>query len=306
MKEAMTTENIWPPIQYLFFESEQPSDEAWNAMAAFAAKWNEDHESKFTVGESEEWSVHLAKGIKDPDYKILDRALHQLKKEKGVTWFLGVADKRKPKDFENAPFIQITGNTYPLEFVVNHDTLFGPIVPCRECGAIDETNRQLLGTPIVDESFLEKQIHPSPDYTPPGLDLIVVNNSLLLVSKIVADHLQSNRVRGFELLPVISQSTQKPSERIFLLRSNRAILKPCNVHTPTTQEGICSTCGRIIGGLLGYFHVREEWLDKDEIFSRHSLRYDAINVSNRLYHIMKKQKIKGLLPSYGIFTCTHK
>lgn len=300
----MTSEITWPPIGYVFFEGEQTSDEAWNAIAKFAEIWNGKHENKFVVGDSNEWGIDLHKGISDPEYQVLDRELHQLKKQTGVNWFLGLVDNRKPKDFENAPYTEITGNTYPLEFIVNHESLFGPVIACAECGIVDETNRELKHTPIVDESFLQQQIHPSADYSPPGLDIITIENGLLIVSVKIKQLLSGLNARGYELLPVINSKSEKPSDNLFLLRAKKSLLKPCNFHTPVTGEGICSTCGRIIGGMLSFFYVRQEWLDDQEIFSRHRLKYGSIYMPKQIYNELNG-KIKGMLPTDGIFVCSH-
>ena len=161
-----------------------------------------------------------------------------------------------------------------------------------------------IGEPlIVDESFLDRQIHPSPNYAPPGLDLVNLEGGALLVSFRVAELLAENGVRGGELVPVISLETQKPSTRLSLLRADKAVLLPCEEHAPITPPGGCAGCGKIRGGLLGIFSVRDEWLGGDEVFSRQRSRLSAFNVSNRVYALMKAAKVRGLLPAFGVLRC---
>lgn len=295
----------YPPIEYLFFDFQQPTPAAWEAVNAFASKWDKDHKSQFVKGETGEWGVILKGGILDEEYPVLREAVDQLKKEYKVVSFLGAVDTRKPQDFEQAPYVAIVGNTYPSEFVVNEQEAIGKPERCTYCKRLDPQSGPLLDTLIIDESFLDTQVDPSPDYTPPGLDLINLQNGALLVSKKIVQLLGSMKVQGYELIPVISKATHEPSERLFLIRANKAILKPCEIHTPTTEEGICPLCGRILGGVLGNYYVRKEWLGLDQVFSRHPLKFAAIYVSNDLYHAMKTLGVKGLLPAFGIYECNH-
>ena len=295
----------YPPVEFLFFDYEQPNEEAWRAINEFASQWNQNHMSKFVKGEMGEWGVVLNNGILDEEYPVLRESVGQLKKKYNVASFLGAVDNRKPEDFEKAPLVAIVGNTYPLNFVFNLKEAIGNPMPCSNCKRMDPHSGPIIKQLIVDESYLDRQVDPSPDYTPPGLDLINLSNGALLVSKKIADLLKSKHVQGYELIPVISKGTKKPSEKIFLLRTNKAIIKPCNIHTPTTEEGICPICGRILGGVLGDYYVREEWLEADQVFSRHPFKYASIYVANELYHAMKNVGTKGLLPAYGIYKCNH-
>jgi hypothetical protein len=295
----------YPPIEYLFFDFRQPTPAAWEAVQAFAANWNKDHKSEFVTGETGEWGVVLKEGILDEEYPVLKEAVDQLKIKNNAVSFLGAVDTRKPQDFEQAPFVAIVGNTYPSEFVVNEKDAIGNPEKCVHCKKIDPQSGPILETLIIDEAFLDTQVDPSSDYTPPGLDLVNLPNGALLVSKKIVQLLESRKVQGYELIPVISKATNKPSERIFLIRANKAILQPCEIHTPTTEEGICPVCGRILGGVLGDYYVREEWIGPDQVFSRNRLKYASIYVSNELYHSLKKLGAKGLLPAFGIYKCNH-
>jgi hypothetical protein len=302
----MKMSNIkYPPIEYLFFDFQQPTPDAWEAVNAFASPWNMDHKSQFVKGETGEWGVILKEGILDEEYALLREAVDQLKSKYNVVFFLGAVDTRKLPDFEQAPYVQIVGNTYPSGFVVNEKEAIGNPGRCSHCKRIDPQSGPILETLIIDESFLEAQVDPSADYTPPGLDLINLQNGALLVSKKIVQLLESMKVQGYELIPVASKATNEASKRIFLIRANKAILKPCKIHTPTTEEGICPVCGRILGGVLGDYYVREEWLGSDQVFSRHPLKYASIYISNELYHAMKAVGAKGLLPAFGIYKCNH-
>lgn len=295
----------YPPIEYLFIEEEQPAPAAWEAVIAFAAEWNGKHQSKFVKGEFGEWGVVLKGGIYDEEYPVLAEAIEKLKNDGQVIAFLGAVDTRRPEDFEKSPYVAIVGDAYPEGFVVNAKNAFGKKEKCPQCKRFEQQSGPMLETLIIDESFLDIQVDPSPDFSPPGLDLINLENGALLVSKKMIALFESCKVKGYELLPVISHQTGKPSERVFLIRANKAILQPCEVHTPATPEGICPVCGRILGGLLGYYYVREEWLGPDQVFSRNRQRYSAIYVSNELYQAMKSLGTKGMLPAFGIYKCRH-
>jgi len=301
----MTNNISYPPVEFIFFDYEQPDEDAWNAINEFEVAWNRSHENKLLKGEMGEWSVVLKNGIQDDEFPVMKKSIEQLIEKYKINYFLGAVDNRKPKEFEKAPFVAIVGNTYPLEFVVNFKEAIGEAKPCANCGSKNSYNAPILKSLVIDESFLDKQIDESSDYTPPGLDLINLENGALLVSKKIVQLLQSSNIMGYELIPVISNASEKPSERIFLLRAAKAILTPCDIHTPTTEEGICPACGKILGGILGNYYVRGEWLGEDKIFSRHPLKYASIYLSNDLYHAMKKINAKGLLPAFGIYECNH-
>jgi len=301
----MTRQITYPPIEYLFFDYEQPDEKTWAVINAFALQWNGHHRSQFVKGDLGEWGAILQKGILDEEYPILKEAIAQLKDEHNVVFFLGAVDNRSAADFEKAPLVAIVGNTYPNEFVVNLNEAMGDPVRCPHCQRMDAHSGPIFKPFIIDESFLDRQIDPSPDYTPPGLDLINLPNGALLVSARLADILKAANAQGYDLIPVISLATGRPSDRIVLLRADKAIILPCDIHTPTTEEGICPVCGRILGGVLGNYYVRKEWLGHDQLFSRHPSKYASIYVTNELYHKIKSKNMKGLLPSFGIYECDH-
>ena len=296
-------ENSPPPLEYLFSAIEQPSPGAWSAITGFAEAWSAAHGSKF-ITEGEMLIVVLREGTADPEYPLLAAELRRLEQETGLTWFLGARDTRRPDDFEKAPFVEIVGNTYPPEFVPNRKQALVAAPGCPACGRHDGKTGSIAAPLIVDESLLDRQVHPAPNYAPPGLDVVSLDGGALIISSRVAELFEGNGVAGWELIPVISLSTQKPSTRLMLLRAQKSVLLPCEEHTPITAPGGCVTCGKIRGGLLGYFSVREEWLGGDEIFSRHRALLASICVSNRVYGLMKAAKVRGLWPAFGLLRCS--
>ncbi len=295
----------YPPIEYLFFDHEQPHDEAWDAIDELSEEWNETKKNKFVNQEAGEISIILENGIQDAEYPLLSNLLENLKEKYNIVWFLGAVDNRIPEDYENAPYIRITGDAYPDKFIVNLSKVISSPKPCKGCHNIDIENVPVTGELIIDESYLDKQVISEPQFKPPGLDLINLPNGALLISIIIANLLKQLKISGYELIPVLSKQTKKHSDRIWLLKAGAAHTRPCSIHTPTTKDGICAICGKILGGILGDYYVREEWLSGDQIFARNSNLFSSIYVSHELYHAIKKMKAQGVTASYGIEKCSH-
>ena len=295
---------IYPPIEYLFLRSDQLNEQAWQALASFSRTWNESHQSQFKQEESE-MSVILPGGVHDPELGLLDQALASLQTGHPAQYIRGIVDKRKAADFEKAPWVQIVGDQYPLSAYANYSAAFEQPGRCERCGALQRTGA-LTGVPLTfDESVLDKKVAGLPHYDPPGLDLINLPNGAFLISARVAELFSANHIRGYELANVLSKATGQPSQRVFLLKAGKAILDACDIHTPRDPGAICPTCGKTRTGILGVFYVREEWLQGDELFSRSPSHLSLICVSNRLYTLLKEMGCKGMLPSYGLFSCNH-
>lgn len=295
----------YPPIEYLFYRNEQQSEQAWQAIEQFGREWNTSHNNQFTPKREHVFRIILPAGINDPEMAALDEVLTPLKTTAGIKYVRGIVDKRKPQDFEKAPWVQIVGDQYPLTSYENYAAVFSPPGQCERCGTPQRTGA-LTGVPlIVDESVLDKKVEGLPYYDPPGLDLINLPNGAFLVSERVAGLFSANNISGYELVNVISKETGQPSQRLFLLKANTAILDACEVHTPRDPGAICPVCGRVRIGILGNFYVRAEWLNGAEVFSRNPFHLSAICVSGRLYKLLKEMDCKGMLPASGIFSCDH-
>ncbi len=302
----MKTDKIkYPPVEYVLAKEDQPSEDAWQAVNDFVNTWDVEHLNKFEKGEAGEWSLQLPGGIKDEEYPIAYDAMHTLQNKFGISFFAGITDKRSPADFEQADFIKIMGNTYPDDFVVNADKVIGKVKRCPFCGVPGRHNREITGKLIIEHSYLDNDAENGDEYAAPGLDLILIENGFHLVSVKLAGLLKQFAQKSYQLIPVEDAKTGKDSERLWLLRANKAIIKPCNIHTPVTEEGICSHCGAIKGGRLSYYYVRTEWVENDQMFSKHTQRYESIYIASQLYQNFKKEKIKGMLATDGIYCCTH-
>lgn len=286
----------FPPVEYLFLLDDQPDPLAWNAVAAFARTWNASHQNLFTHDTDEEWSVVLPLGVSDKEMPVLEQALSDLKASHEVVWFKAVVDHRRPEDYEKAPFVEIVGNTFPDKLVRNWKQATGPAWTCKACGTLHSYYLPIIEPLLIDESMVQDA---------PGTDLITLPNGAILFSKRMDDLFNSHGVTGYEKIEVMSHQTGQASASLFLMRANKSVLDPCVIHTPREKNNVCPECGIIRGGILGHFHVRKEWLGGDEIFSRNALKYASINVSNRVYLLMKQEKITGLVPAFGIFDCSH-
>lgn len=285
--------------------NEQQNEQAWQAIEEFSREWNATHQSQFTQKRENVLSIVLPGGIIDTQLTTLDGLLASLKTNAGIKYVRGVVDKRRPEDFENAPWVQIAGDQYPQSAYENYAAVFEKPRPCERCGAPQRT-APLTGVPLIfDESVLDKKIEGLPQYDPPGLDVINLPNGAFLVSARVADLFSENNVSGYELVNVLSKETGQPSQRLFLLKTNKAILDACPEHTPRDPGAICPVCGKVRIGVLGNFYVKNEWLEGAEIFSRTPYHLSAICISNRLYKLLKEMQCKGMLPAYGLFSCQH-
>ncbi len=293
----------YPPIQFVFFEFEQESDDAWGAFEKFVTNWNKTEHNKFESEMQEEWFITFEKGLKDPEIPAFRKELQILNKETGLVWFVGIKDERTPEEFEKSPFIDILGDGYPEGFIVNESTAFGSPEKCQKCGNGGDTFRKILQPIIIDETHIGKLIS---NVVKPSIwnpDMITLPNGGLLISKKVLKVFNAQKVIGYELSEVISKHTMAPSDKWFLIKTENAILHPSSEHTLTTESGICSSCGRILGGLLTHYTIRKQWLKGAEIFSRHPYHYANICLTNRLYWILKDNNIQEMSPSYGIFQC---
>lgn len=297
-------EIIYPPIDYWFLQDDQEEEQAWPTIQQFADTWNANHKSRFTQPQENEFSVVLPGGINDPELALLDEALLPLK-EAGIVYERAYVDDRKSSEFANAPWVQLNADRYPPNTYENLKEVFEQPAPCEHCGAPQDTGA-LTGTPlVVDESVLDKGVEGKPQYDPPGLDLMKLPNGAYLISSKVAGLLSASKVSGYELIDVISKQTKQPSQRLFLLKTKKVILDACDIHTPRDPGAICPVCGNVKPGLLGYYHVREEWLHGDELFSRNPSHLSDLCVSNRLFNILKAAGCKRMLASNGLFSCRH-
>lgn len=296
---------IFPPIEYLFLQREQPDEQTWQAIEQFGNDWNTSHQSQFANRWGNGLSVILAEGINDPELITLDEAIKTLKTTAGIKYVRGAVDNRNPEDFENAPWVQIVSDQYPAKTYENFNAAFTQPERCERCHTQLRTGKP-TGTPLIfDEAVLDKKVEDSPDFDPPGPDLISLPNRAMLVSIRVVNLLSTNNITGYELLNVLSKATKQPSQRVFLLQTQKAIMDACSEHTPRDPGAICPVCGNVRIGVLGNFYIREEWLEGAALFSRNPSHLSELCVSNRLYKILKESGCKGMLPSNGLFSCRH-
>lgn len=294
-----------PPLQYIFFDFEQPEVAAWDALEKFIPDWNKKSVSSFVSEKPGEWLITLDGGINDPEVLSLQQALQKLNAEIGLTWFVGIKDERRPEEFESSPYVEIMGLEYSPGFIVNNQTAFQEEKKCDECGKSDISYKKVKEQLIIDESRLLKQMNIDEEDNSFWVDFISLPNMGFMISRRVFEVLEQNNIKGYKALPVISKETGALSERFFLFRAEKSFIKPCSEHTKVTESGICSTCGRILGSLLTYYTVRESWIGRDDVFSTHPYCYANIYFSNKLYHFLKQTGVNGMTPVYGIFKCDH-
>src|SRR6218665_1714394 len=259
-----------PKYSYLFFISKQPSQESWDALQLFADEWNKLGKSQFgfdnSVGES---MLAIEFEHYNSSEKIeFDEKLSELNKLHPFSLLTGIVDNRVNEDFIGSDFVQLGEQFYDEnKFFTNWKKILVENKPCTQCGRYVANLLQLKGTPIVDTSFLDKEMEPNTNFSPLGIDFIGTPEGGTMVSNKVKQLIENSGATGAKFLPVIDKSTKKISERIFLLATEKSITDFCPEHTPRAANAICKTCGTFIGEVYGYRYVPANWLNGDEIFS---------------------------------------
>lgn len=295
----------YPPLQYVFFEFEQLTDSAWLEFEKLVSTWNKTEYYKFESEQEGEWFITFENGIKDADLKKFQDTVQALNERTGLVWFVGIKDERRPEEFEKSPFIDVIGDGYPDGFIANESIAFGIPEKCPECGNGGDNFKKILQPLIIDETLIGKSSNEFGEATSWNPDLVTIPNGGLLISKKVLMIFNKNKIKGYELFDVLSKQSMSPTEDLFLIRANKSILEPCSEHTMITESGVCKTCGRILGGLLTHYSIRQQSLEGVQIFSRHPYRYARICITNGLYWLLKDSDIQGMLPSYGFYQCDH-
>ncbi len=282
-------------FEIVLLQFEQPDESVWNEILRFTEKWNQVKENKFISDESFEQAIYFPDEGRH-ELKELENILGQKHEERGWEWVKTIPGDPTTEEIEACDFIQIIGDGYADEFFLNESDALSPMIPCKTCGTVHSHLRIQKKLVQVNEAFLNKKGVPNDEYTPRGLDIINLSHGALLVSKKVVELVKENKkFHGCIFLDVMDQNG-KISDRLFQLKADRVILLPDNL----AEEGaFCSTCGTVLSTMTGIFAVKESRLGEGSCFSRIPSGLSSLYISKPLYHLLKSENIRGLVPVQG-------
>jgi len=282
-------------IKVILLEFEQPSELTWDEILIFAEDWNSKKETKLSNKNASELSAYF-ENEDDKELKELETILEQKHEEKKWNWARRITKKQTKKDLEGQDFIQIIGDGYADEFLMNESNALSPMERCESCGTIHSHLRPQKKALQVNETFLDKNGYPNDQYKPRGLDIINIEHGALLVSKKAVELItEDKKFYGYRFLDVINQKG-KVSDRLYQLVAEKVILLPDNL---PSEDAICPTCGTVLKTLSEGFNIRKERLEGASFFSRVPSGVSSIYISNSLYHLLKSENIRGLTPVQG-------
>ena len=284
-------------FKIFMLQFEQPDESVWKDILSFSAKWNRTKENEFINTVPFELVIYFS-NEEDKEIKELENVLVEMREKQGWVW-----DKAKvnyyptKEEKEKRDFIEIIGDGYPDEFLMNESAALSSAKPCEKCGTVDEDLSVQKKAFQINETYLDKKkIYPNNRFNPPGLDIVNMPNGALLVSKRVVELIKSNKkFHGARFLDVINNEG-KISDRLFELVADKIILIPDNL----PEEGaICPVCGTELIELSGQFGVRKNRLEGNSFFSRRPSGTASMYISNELYHFLKSENVRGLTPVQG-------
>jgi hypothetical protein len=284
-------------FKILLLQFEQPDQSVWDEVLSFAEEWNETKENKFINALTFERIIYFS-DADDKELKVLENILEQKRAENGWVWTRSkVQHYPSRKEKESRDFIEIIGDGYPDEFLLNESEALSSAVACEVCRTVDSDLIIQIKALQIDETFLDKKkVYPNYKYTPPGLDIVNMPHGALLVSNRVTELIQdNNKFYGCAFLEVINQKG-KTSERFYELVTDKIILIPDNL---TDKGAICPVCGTELLELANEFAIRKERLEGSSFFSRRPSGLASIYISNELYHFLKLENVRGLTPVQG-------
>lgn len=283
-------------VEILLLEFEQPDEAIWDEILSFIVKWNRTKENKFVSDEPAEVVIYFSKED-HKELQELENILGEKQEKSEWVWIKTITGDPAKEEIEAHDYIQIIGDGYPDEFLLNESKVLSPIKPCENCGTVHPHLIVQEGALQVNEVFLnQEQIYPNSKYSPPGVDIVNMPHGALLVSKKVEDLLKrSEGLKGYNLLDVFDQYGNV-SDRLFQLVAIKVILLPDNLNS---EETICPACGTVLSTMTSIFTIKEDRLGGNNFFSRSSSGISSIYVSKSLYGIFKSENIRGLTPVQG-------
>ncbi len=282
--------------EFILLEFEQPDEAVWEGILNFAREWNATHDSHFITEEESELSIHFP-DKEHPELKALVAILTKKHEENGWIWMETTTNNYTKEQIESHDYIQIIGDGYPDDFLLNESVALSAEGVCKKCGTVHPHLRVQRTTLQVDESFLSKDIDPNDQYLPPGIDLINMPHGALLISaKLKTTLSKDESVQGYSLLDVKNQRGDV-SEKLFQLKANKVILVPVDL---SEKGAICPACGTVLSTLTGTFTVTADQLGRSSFFARIDSGLSSIYISQYLYKKLQSAGTRGVTPVQGV------
>jgi hypothetical protein len=288
-------------------QHEQPGTKVWRELVQVVTRWNEVESPQFTRVAEFMWHVNFDSASEAQMNRLVSQ-LEALKQRQGAVYHLASRSLIEESDYAVADFIEILGvglGSTSRPFLVNEATAFGTPVPCPTCGAQDAFSAPQRAAFVIDETLLDEANSSGAKAPPGGWDLINLANGQKLISQRFARVLDHNDIEGYDLIEVIDSATRQPSKRMVQIAATRAVLAPCPEHSVVEGRSFCPTCGTAQGTLKGFFWVRRDWIDGDEIVARHPNRGAMLYVSHRIYDALLAAKLNGIHRNDVLRVCEH-
>lgn len=281
-------------LAYTFLQYSQPNAQVWDSINSFVSDWNQAQSVKFLTNQALEFSIYFLSDDLTLA-KELDEILSQRAKVDGWIYYVSYPKNLTKEDIEEHAFIQIIGDGYPDNFILNINEVLEAIEPCTTCQTEHPHLRQQIGSFKVNETFLTRNTLPNIRHYPVGLDIINTPNGGLLISakmaRILGEHPE---LIGYSLLEVFNEKDQV-SDKLFQLMTENIILEgEYNIGK------ICQTCGSVLQQLDTPFAILLKGNEKLQFFSRSPHGLSSIHVANHIYRLLKENQIRGLVPASGV------
>jgi hypothetical protein len=289
------------------FQHEQPSAVAWDAVSRLCREWNARSRPRIEQPHPFMWMGTFDDAEKD-DYDALVTELDTLVDRLGVVYQTAIGTHLEESDYAIADFIQILGVGLGSEerpFLLNRSEAIGPPEPCPDCGAQGIFEMPQTAPYHIDESLLDGDTVDERLQGSDGWDVVNLANGQILVSDRFREVLEDTGASGYELIAVTSGDPPRPSERMFQLVARHAVLVPCLEHSRFIGLPPCPTCGFGRGVLEAYFWVRADWVDGDDLVSRHRRGAAHLYVRRRVYDALVAAGLNGLHRNDVMRVCRH-
>ncbi|MEM7185447.1 MAG: hypothetical protein AAF466_02215 [Bacteroidota bacterium] len=283
-------------LEIILLEFEQPSEQTWQEIGAFVKDWNTSHDHQFHTDQMGEFVIYFD-NPDDPEIAMLRTSLEEKHRTDGWIHIASLAQDLSAADIESHDFIQIIGDGYPEEFILNMETAFDGNEQCLECGTQHPHLQIQLQSVQINEAYLDANNEVNARHEPKGLDVINLPNGGLLISTEVAGLLdQMGELPGYSLVQVFNERNEV-SEKVYQLMVTPSVLIPAN----SEQQGaICPSCGTVLSTFTGVFGVSEAQLGGSRFFARHPSGMSSIYVAREVYNLWKSAQCRGLTPVQGV------
>jgi len=302
---------------FTFLKHEQPSEAAWIALGEIAKQWNDSHTPKFSDSMSFLWSINF-EDQRDQSFSEFLQQLDSLRRNFACKFHATSELIYDEADYLSADFIEILGISLEgfikRPFILNAgDTLSSP-VPCHACGWQDMFSVAQRAPFAIDERLLDLAIPQGGSPPQGGWDCVNLPNGHKLVSRRILSLFEENQVTGFDVLPVLSGTSGKQSQRMFQILARKFV--PATVLSNSgAQLSICQVCGAVLDPNVGdhaelaslltptTWCVRRKDVAQDEVLSRHPSRGAMLYLSQRVYRLLVGAPLNGIVESTVLALC---